>query len=82
MKQIYKTHVWTVVKQILFNFMKDIDDKSFSADKPGRMNTKFIRKSTSHNVQHTNNKMGQYNVEVFEEDSLMTRNNSDVAPEH
>ena len=39
-------------------------------------------KTSAHNIQHTNNKKWQYIVELFEEDSLMTRNHSEVAQEH
>ena len=70
--------------------MENIDFKIFTADKPGRMNTKFSNftlhhrlfiKSSAHNVQHTNNNKWQYIEELFEEDSLMTRGNSEVAAE-
>ena len=71
--------------------MKNIDNKLFIADKPGRMNAKctyftlnhrlFI-KCSAHIVQHTNNKKWQCIVELFEEDSLMTWNSSEDAPEH
>ena len=33
--------MWTVMKQIQLHFIKNIDYKIFTADKPGRMNTKF-----------------------------------------
>ena len=71
--------------------MKNIDNKMFPADKAGRMNTKFSNftlhhrlfiTSSEHNVQHTNNTKWQCTVERLEEDSLMTRNNSEVAPEN
>ena len=38
---IYKPHTWTEMKQIQIHFMKNIDHKMFTADKPGRMNTRF-----------------------------------------
>ena len=64
--------------------------QSIHADKPGRMNAKFsdftlqhrlFIQSSVHNIQRTNNKKRQFIVEVFEEDSLMIRNNSKVALE-
>ena len=71
--------------------MKHIDYNILIVDEPGRMNTKlsnvtlhqrlFIKRSP-HNVQHTNSKMWQYITKLFEEDSLKTRNNSEVAPKH
>ena len=75
-------------KQIQFHFMKNIEYNIFIADKPGRMNADFSNftlqhrlfvKSSAHNVQHTNTKSWQYIVELLEEDSLMTRNKSEVA---
>ena len=87
-KPIFKQHMWKVIKQILCHLMKNIDNTIVIADKPGKINTMFSNftlhctlfiKSSAHNVQHTNNK--KYIVEVFEEASLMTRNNSEVAPE-
>ena len=70
--------------------MKNVNYTSFIADKPGWMKTKFsnftlhyrlFMKGSAHNVQHTNNKKWTYIVESFEEDSLMTRKNSEVDPE-
>ena len=68
--------------------MENIDYKIFTADKLGRMkfsnftlNHRLFMKSSAHNDRHTNNKKWQYIVELFEEDSLMRRNNSGVAPE-
>ena len=43
----------------------------FSADKPGRMNTKY-----SNFTLHTDNTKRLCIVQVFEVDSLMTKNNS------
>ena len=38
--------------------------------------------SSAHNIQHTNNNKWKYNVELFDEGSLMARNDCEVAPEH
>ena len=63
----------------------------FTTEKPGKMNTMIFNftlhhrlfiKSSAHNVHHTNNKNVQFILEMFEEDSLMIRNNSEVAPQH
>ena len=68
-----------------------IDRTIFTADKPSWTNTMFSNftlnyrlfiESSANNVQHTNSNKSQYIVELFEEDSLITRNNSEVGPEY
>ena len=72
----------------------NIDYKIIIADKPRRMNTKFssyhlsitlhsvYKKALHTTTNYPHNKKWQYIVELFEEDSLVTRNNSEVAPTH
>ena len=69
--------------------MKNIDYKMVRADNPVRMNSKFpdftvhhpvFIKYSEHNVQYTNSQKWQYIVDLFEEESPMTRNNSEVDP--
>ena len=68
--------------------MKNIDYEILLADKLGRtfsninLHHRLFIKSSALNVQHTNIKKWQYVVELFEQDSLMTRNHSEVAPDH
>ena len=45
------------------------------------LHQELVMQNSAHNVQHTNNNKWQFVVELFEEDSPMTRNNSEVAPE-
>ena len=39
---MYKPHTRTVINQILFHFIQNIDHEIFTADKPGRMNTELF----------------------------------------
>ena len=61
------------MKKIQFHFLKNID---FT------LHPRLFIKSSAHSIQHTNNEKWQYIVELFEDTSLMIRNNSEVAPEH
>ena len=49
---------WTIIKQILFQFMLNIDDKISIADKAGRITLSnfTLHQTVYNNVQHTNNK--------------------------
>ena len=75
---IYEPHTWTVIEPIP---LKALPLKILIAHKPGRWTYGLFIESSAHNVQPTNNTKWQYNVDLFEEDPLMTRNISEVAPE-
>ena len=76
---IYISHTSTVIQQIQFHLMTNIDYKMFTADKPGGMDPKFSN-FTLFIIQNT--KKWQNIVEQFEKDSSMARDISEVAPEH